>query len=108
MHVELQIVGAAGIFSSGAGGLPSAKRLEARPRAGGGALRAIGVSHAGLHLGKELLRLSFAAGHAGSQAVRGGVGRKFCRAQSSGRCRQSAAFFASDYRVARQLLTRYF
>src|SRR5438093_8085706 len=51
--VERNIVQSAGVLAGGAGAFPAAERLEARPGAGGGALRPVGVGDAGLDLVEE-------------------------------------------------------
>ena len=46
VHVERKIVMSAGVLAAGAGAFPAAEGLEARPCAGGCALRTIGIGHA--------------------------------------------------------------
>src|SRR5258707_11802953 len=43
VQIQRHIIQPAGVLARGAGALPAAKRLEARPGAGGGALRPAGV-----------------------------------------------------------------
>ncbi len=61
MHVERQVVMAAGVLAGGARSFPSAEGLVSRPGTGGRALRPIGVSYAGLDILEEPVRLFIAA-----------------------------------------------
>ena len=59
----------AGVLAAGAGALPTAKRLETRPCASGGALRAVGVRYASLNIIEEPVGLFWSAVEPGCKAV---------------------------------------
>src|SRR5215212_3878398 len=53
VHIKLHIIISTTVLAAGAGSLPSAEGLEARPRAGRRALRTVGIRHAGLDVIEE-------------------------------------------------------
>jgi len=53
VHVNLDVVVTAAVLAAGAGTFPSAKGLEARPCAGGCALRTVGIGYAGFDVIEE-------------------------------------------------------
>ena len=50
MHIELHVIQPARVLAAGTGAFPSAEGLETRPRAGGGALRPVGIGHTPLRV----------------------------------------------------------
>ena len=66
---KLQVVQTAGILAAGAGTFPSAKGLEARPGAGSGALRTVGVGHASFDLFKEPISFLWRTVEPGGQTI---------------------------------------
>ncbi len=74
MHVKRQVIGAAGVLAARTGAFPAAEGLEAGPRAGGGALRTIGVRDARLDVVEEPVHFLVRAIKTGGQAIVDAVG----------------------------------
>src|SRR5438034_11739333 len=75
-HELGDIIGTERALATGAGAFPAAKRLHARPGAGGRAAAAIAVGHARLDFVEKFLLLLFVVGKdAGRQPILAEIGR---------------------------------
>src|SRR5512139_2337964 len=74
-QVLRQVIERGDRLAGGARTLPAAERLVARPGAGGGALRTVGIGHAGLDVLVEPWHLIGSAVEAGGEAHGGVVGQ---------------------------------